>query len=321
MGPMKFATIGDGDRSMHLGVVIAGDRILDLTAADPDNQAFASMLDLIHAGAEGLKGARRLLEVVQGDGAESSHHVMALDRVQLHAPIPRPTRNVFCVGMNYESHVEQNARALGTRPEVGNVPLFFTKPTTAVIGPSEPILLDARLTKKLDWEVELGVVMARGGTWIDEREALDHVFGFTLVNDVSARDLQWRTSQMFIGKGLDSYCPIGPWIVERTATLDGGDFELVCRVNGVEHQRDSTANLIFSIPRIIAELSKGLTLLPGDIIATGTPGGCGYQLTPPQFLAVGDLVECEAEGVGRLANSVAAWTPAGSRRTAVEAMH
>ena len=305
---MQFATISIDGLSVHLGLVLPEARILDLTAAVPDDEAFASMLDLIRAGDRGLERARRQLERIDADRAEASRQVIGLDQVQLQAPIPRPQKNVFCVGMNYRSHVEQNARARGIRPEVGEVPLFFTKPTTAVIGPGEPILLDKRLTRKLDWEVELGVVIGRGGTWIAESEALDHVFGFTLINDVSARDLQWRTSQMFIGKGLDSYCPIGPWVVERSETVDGSGFELICRVNAEEHQRDSTANLIFPIPRIIAELSKGLTLEPGDIIATGTPGGCGYQLTPPQFLSVGDVVECEAEGIGRLANPVAPWS-------------
>ena len=285
---MQFATISIDGLSVHLGLVLPEARILDLTAAVPDDEAFTSMLDLIRAGDRGLERARRQLERIDADRAEASH-VIGLDQVQLQAPIPRPQKNVFCVGMNYRSHVEQNARARGIRP-------------------GEPILLDKRLTRKLDWEVELGVVIGRGGTWIAESEALDHVFGFTLINDVSARDLQWRTSQMFIGKGLDSYCPIGPWVVERSETVDGSGFELICRVNAEEHQRDSTANLIFPIPRIIAELSKGLTLEPGDIIATGTPGGCGYQLTPPQFLSVGDVVECEAEGIGRLANPVAPWS-------------
>jgi 2-keto-4-pentenoate hydratase/2-oxohepta-3-ene-1,7-dioic acid hydratase in catechol pathway len=305
---MQFATFSAEGRPGHVGLILSEERVLDLTASAPEDSAFRSMLDLVRTGKVGLDRARRQLDQVETDVA-ASPHVVALNHVRLQAPIPRPQKNVFCVGMNYRSHVEQNARARGIPADVGEVPLFFSKPTTAVIGPNEPILLDARLTQKLDWEVELGVVIGRGGSWIPESEALAHVFGFTLVNDISARDLQWRTSQMFIGKGLDTYCPIGPWVVERTAAVDGANFEVVCRVNGTEHQRDTTANLIFSIPRIIAELSKGLTLEPGDIIATGTPAGCGYQLTPPRFLAVGDVVECEAEGIGLLANPIAAWTP------------
>jgi 2-keto-4-pentenoate hydratase/2-oxohepta-3-ene-1,7-dioic acid hydratase in catechol pathway len=219
--------------------------------------------------------------------------------------------------MNYRSHVDDNARALGLRPEIGSVPLFFTKPPTAVVGPGEPILFDGRLTAKLDYEVELAVVIGRGGTWIDEATALDHVFGYTVANDVSARDLQWRTSQMFIGKGLDSYCPLGPWIVEAD-DLSGGErgpaTQIRCVVNGELRQRDSTAAMLFSVATIIAELSKGLTLEPGDLIITGTPGGCGYQRQPPEFLGPGDVVECAIDGIGALVNPVADWAEAATRR-------
>jgi 2-keto-4-pentenoate hydratase/2-oxohepta-3-ene-1,7-dioic acid hydratase in catechol pathway len=310
---MHLATFSRDGGAAHVGVVLPAERILDLSAAAPAEPAFGSMLALIAAGDAGLEEAHRL--TARAEAAEAAatarddvgRHVLPLADIRLQAPIPRPRKNVFCVGLNYRSHVEDNARALGIRAEVGEVPLFFSKPTTAVIGPGAPIRLDERLTGKLDYEVELGVVIGKGGTWIGEAHALEHVFGFTLVNDVSARDLQWRTSQMFIGKGLDSYCPIGPWIVDRGEAGDGADIELVCRVNGEVRQRDSTANLIFPVARIIAELSKGLTLEPGDIISTGTPGGCGYQLVPPRFLAAGDVVECAAEAIGRLANPVVRW--------------
>jgi 2-keto-4-pentenoate hydratase/2-oxohepta-3-ene-1,7-dioic acid hydratase in catechol pathway len=308
---MRFATFRSASGPDHIGLVLTEGRILDLTAAMSEDDTFASMLSFIRGGTAALDQAGRQLERVESDGAGASRHVVPLRDVQLRAPIPRPHRNVFCVGMNYLSHIEANARALGARPEVGDTPLFFTKPPTAVVGPGEAIRLDERVTRKLDWEVELAAVLGRGGTWITEDEALDHVFGFTLLNDVSARDLQWRTSQMFIGKGLDTYCPLGPWIVDRAEAGDGTGFELVCRVNGIERQRDLTAGLIFPISRIISELSRGLTLEAGDIIATGTPGGCGYQLTPPRFLAVGDVVECSAEGIGTLANPVASWIPTG----------
>jgi 2-keto-4-pentenoate hydratase/2-oxohepta-3-ene-1,7-dioic acid hydratase in catechol pathway len=314
---MRFATFRGTSGPDHLGLVLTNGWILDLTAALPDDDTFASMLGFIQGGPAAQKEARQQLERVQSADVDPTHFALPLADVELRAPIPRPHKNVFCVGMNYRSHVEANARALGVRAEVGDTPLFFSKPPTAVIGPGRPILLDERVTRELDWEVELAVVVGRGGTWIPEEEALDHVFGYTLLNDVSARDLQRRTSQMFIGKGLDSYCPIGPWIVDRDEGADGAGFELVCRVNGIEYQRDSTAFLIFPIARIIAELSRGLTLEAGDIIATGTPGGCGYQLTPPRFLAVGDLVECSAIGIGTLANPVASWTPSGASATMI----
>jgi 2-keto-4-pentenoate hydratase/2-oxohepta-3-ene-1,7-dioic acid hydratase in catechol pathway len=319
---MRFATFRAQAGDDRLGVVLSNDRVLDLAAAMPGEPSFESMLTLIAAGEAGRSRAVDAAEKAEAGRSVPADAITALQDVRLRAPIPRPTRNVFCVGMNYPSHVEDNARALGLRPEVGAVPLFFSKPTTAVIGTGESILLDTRLTAKLDYEVELGVVIGRGGTWIDEAEALDHVFGYTVVNDVSARDLQWRTSQMFIGKGLDSYCPVGPWIVtppDAGRGHGGGpEFELSCWVNGEQRQRDSTANMIFPVARIVAELSKGITLLPGDIIATGTPGGCGYQLEPPRFLSVGDTVECRADGIGSVVNGVAAWgsVPRAHRATA-----
>jgi 2-keto-4-pentenoate hydratase/2-oxohepta-3-ene-1,7-dioic acid hydratase in catechol pathway len=229
--------------------------------------------------------------------------------VMLLAPIPRPTKNVFCVGLNYLSHVEANAAALGIRPDVPEVPLFFTKPPTAVIGPGAAIVHDARSTAKLDYEVELAIVIGRCGSWIPEERALEHVFGYTLVNDVSARDLQWRSSQMFFGKGQDTYCPVGPWIVDRDSLGkgDGSGIHLGARVNGEERQSDTSSALIFGVARIVSELSKGITLEPGDLIATGTPGGCGYQLVPPRFLQPGDVVEIWAEGIGSLENPVRAW--------------
>jgi 2-keto-4-pentenoate hydratase/2-oxohepta-3-ene-1,7-dioic acid hydratase in catechol pathway len=301
---MRFATLVNPHGESHVGAILSAERILDLTAAAGGDPSFASMLTLIEAGSVGIRKAEALVTPAERSTGEVAGYVRPLADVRLLAPIPRPAKNVFCVGLNYRSHIEANARALGIRAEVGDVPVFFTKPPTAVIGPDEAIVLDKRLTSKLDYEVELGVVIGSSGTWIAEDDALKHVFGFTLVNDVSARDLQWRTSQMFIGKGLDSYCPIGPWIVHIGEAGDRSDFELTCQVNGEERQRESSANLIFSVPRIIAELSKGLTLEPGDIISTGTPAGCGYQLVPPRFLAPGDVVECSAAGIGRLINPV-----------------
>jgi 2-keto-4-pentenoate hydratase/2-oxohepta-3-ene-1,7-dioic acid hydratase in catechol pathway len=307
---MRLATYSTGVGVERLGAVLSGDRLLDLAAAAPDAPAFASMLDLIGAGDAGLARAKAVAAAVEAaDGAATAGGgsvVLPLASVRLRAPIPRPAKNVFCVGLNYRSHVEMNAAALGIEPEIPPVPLFFSKPPTTVIGSGDAIHLDDRITQKLDYEVELGVVIGRGGTWIQEAAALDHVFGFTLVDEVSARDVQWRTSQMFIGKGLDTYCPIGPWILTADE-IDGSDIELTCRVNGEVRQHDSTRQLIFGLPRIIAELSKGLTLEPGDIISTGTPGGCGYQLTPPRFLAPGDVVECSAPALGRLVNPVIAW--------------
>ena len=303
---MRLVTFSTGPGPARVGVALPGARVLDLSAAGRGAPVLRSMLDLIDGGAEALALARDLeARAVRGDQALTPH-LRPLGEVKVHAPIPRPRKNVICVGLNYRSHVEQNARALGMKFELPPLPLFFSKPVTAVVGPEEPIIHDERLTQKLDYEVELGVVIGRRGSWIPEERAADYVFGYTLANDVSARDLQFRTSQFFIGKGLDSYCPLGPAIVDRDSLLDPGKVELQLRVNGEVRQRESAGHMLFPIPAIIAEVSKGMTLEPGDIISTGTPDGCGYQLVPPTFLRPGDVVECRAEPIGVLSNPVRA---------------
>jgi 2-keto-4-pentenoate hydratase/2-oxohepta-3-ene-1,7-dioic acid hydratase in catechol pathway len=304
---MRFATVAR-DSSTHVGAVLDDGRVVDLTAAAPDDPEFWSIPALIAAGDGATARARALLERSLSDDALRAN-VISLDDVKLLAPIPRPTKNVFCVGLNYRSHVEANAAALGIRPDIPEVPLFFTKPPTAVIGPGAAIVHDARATAKLDYEVELAIVIGAGGSWIPEAEALERVFGYTLVNDVSARDLQWRSSQMFFGKGQDTYCPMGPWIVDRASlgSGDGSGVHIGARVNDEDRQSDSTSELIFGVARIVSELSKGITLEPGDVIATGTPGGCGYQMVPTRFLEPGDVVEIWAEGIGSLENPVRAW--------------
>jgi 2-keto-4-pentenoate hydratase/2-oxohepta-3-ene-1,7-dioic acid hydratase in catechol pathway len=260
---------------------VEGDQIIDLSAD------FSSMLALIAAGPVTKTGP-----------------LLPLAGTELLAPIPRPAKNVFCVGLNFRSHVEQNAIALGQPIEIPDVPLFFTKPPTAVTGPGGQIQLDQRLTSKLDWEVELAVVIGRGGTWIAEQDAAEHIFGYTLLNDVSARDLQWRTSQFFYGKGQDTYCPLGPAIVTADEMPPLAEVELELYVNGVVKQREVAGNMLFPPAVAIAELSKGITLEPGDLISLGTPGGCGYQMVPAEFLAPGDVVECRATGIGSLTNVV-----------------
>jgi 2-keto-4-pentenoate hydratase/2-oxohepta-3-ene-1,7-dioic acid hydratase in catechol pathway len=208
------------------------------------------------------------------------------------------------VGLNFRSHVEQNAVALGLPSDIPTTPLFFSKPVTAVIGPGDPITNDSRLTEKLDYEVELAVVIGKGGTWIPSAKVYEHILGFTLLNDVSARDLQWRTSQFLYGKGQDTYCPLGPCIVtpEELGLLDSVLLELY--VNGECRQSEAAGNMLFPPEVAISELSKGITLEPGDIVSLGTPGGCGYQLQPPRFLQPGDVVECRASGIGSLINPV-----------------
>lgn len=304
---MKLATFARTDGSQALGAVV-GEAVLDLTAAAGGQPAFASMLDLIAAGPGALAVARELVGRAAKPEADAgtARHLVPAAQAPLLAPIPRPAKNVFCTGQNYRSHIEQNAIALGQPIEIPDLPLFFSKPVTAVTGPDSPIWLDERLTAKLDWEVELTIVIGAGGTWIPEDQAREHIFGYTLSNDVSARDLQWRTSQFLYGKGLDSYCPLGPVIVTPDEVPDLDDIEVELLVNGETMQRESAGHMLFRPERVIAELSKGITLEPGDVIALGTPDGCGYQMVPPRFLRDGDVVECRATGIGSLVNTVTA---------------
>lgn len=298
---MRFLTFAHGTDEAHLGVLLTEDVLLDLTAAANGEPTFASLLNLVDSGARGLARARELLARA-GDG--SGMNAFSLDTVTLLAPIPRPRKNVYCVGLNFRSHVEQNAAALGEPVEIPDVPLFFSKPVTAVIGPGAAIVEDQRLTSKLDYEVELAMVIGRRGTWIDAAEASAYIFGYTIANDISARDLQWRTSQFLYGKGQDTYCPLGPVVRTADEITSLEDLTLELFVNGEERQRESAGNMLFSPAQVIGWLSQGITLEPGDIITLGTPGGCGYQLSPPRFLSAGDIVECRVTSLGSLVNPV-----------------
>jgi len=230
--------------------------------------------------------------------------LVALDAVTLESPV-RPARNVFCVGRNYLEHAKEGARAAGRELKLPRAPVFFTKAPTAIAGPDATLHLQARHSSEYDFEAELAIVIGANCKDVPEAEALHVVFGYTGLNDVTARDLQRERGQWFKGKSLDDSCPIGPWIVTPDEVGDAQSLEIIFRRNGEEKQRDTTAHMIFSIPRLIAELSKGMTLLAGDVIATGTPAGVGFARTPPDFLADGDILEVEIENVGILRNTVA----------------
>jgi 2-keto-4-pentenoate hydratase/2-oxohepta-3-ene-1,7-dioic acid hydratase in catechol pathway len=185
-------------------------------------------------------------------------------------------------------------------------PIVFTKNVTSVIGPDSEVPYDAAVTEQLDWEVELGVIIGKPGYGIDAERAMEHVFGYTVINDLSARDLQFKHKQFFIGKSLDGTCPIGPWIVTADEIADPHALYLRCDVNGVRKQDSTTGSMIFDLPTIISTLSRGMRLEAGDIIATGTPDGVGFARTPPEFLKPGDEVVCEVENVGVLRNTIVA---------------
>ena len=278
-----------------LGAVV-GERVVDLARAS-EASVPNSMLGLIEMGERGLERAREAVERSRGDGLE-------LAGLRLLAPIPRPRKNVFCLGLNYRDHAEEGARAAGRELKLPEHPIYFTKPPTSVIGPDEPIVYDPRVTQQVDWEVELTLVVGQGGRDIPAERVFDQMFGYTVGHDVSARDLQFRHGQWFKGKSLDTFSPIGPWIVTADELTEPGKLEIGLRVNGIQKQQSNTRELIFDIPTMVSVLSSGITLDPGDLIMTGTPDGVGFARTPPEFLQDGDVVEAEIEGIGVLRNPV-----------------
>jgi len=237
----------------------------------------------------------------------------AAEEAKLVAPL-RPHKNVFCVGRNYLAHAEEGARARGQELKLPDVPTFFTKAPTAIADPDDVLDLDPTLSSEYDWEAELAVVIGTRCRDVAEGEALDVIFGYMCLNDVTARDLQKAHVQWFKGKTLDHTCPIGPSIVDASEIRDPGKLEIALTVNGVEKQHSNTSNMIFSVPKIIASLSRGLTLEPGDIIATGTPEGVGFARTPPEFLKDGDVMEITIENVGVLSNAVRLRAPVAAAR-------
>ena len=291
----------------HEGRTVTGmwfdDRVLDLAAAGRRmNEAadLSNMLAIIRGGEASLATLQRMHD--RRD--EFSDAWLDAGAVRLLAPIPAPARNVFCVGRNYADHVKEGYAMAGKEVKLPEVPQFFTKATGAVNGPDGEVRLDPRLTRLLDYEVELAVVIGIAGRDIAAGRAYEHVFGYCVLNDITARDLQRRHEQWFKGKSLDTTCPFGPCIVDRAEIGDPATLELSLTVNGEERQRARVAQMIFDIPTIIASLSAGLTLQAGDLIATGTPAGVGFAMTPPQALKGGDLVVAKIDRIGELRNRI-----------------
>jgi 2-keto-4-pentenoate hydratase/2-oxohepta-3-ene-1,7-dioic acid hydratase in catechol pathway len=239
--------------------------------------------------------------------ASSSGTAINIADVELLAPIPLPRRNIFCVGRNYVEHAKEFANsgydATASATAQPEYPVVFTKAPSTVIGTGADIDPHTDVTSELDYEAELGVIIGKGGRGISRAEALDHVWGYTIINDVTARDLQKDHNQWFLGKSLDTHAPMGPWAVTRDEVGDG-PLDLLCTVNGETRQKATTADLIFDIPTIIETISAGITLQPGDIIATGTPVGVGIGFTPPRFLTTGDVVEISISKLGTLRNRI-----------------
>ncbi len=242
------------------------------------------------------------------EGELASRPAVPLDSVQLHAPL-RPVRNIFCVGKNYSDHVREFGRSGYDTPErseaIPEAPVIFSKATTSVTGPFDDINPHHGVTKELDYEAELGVIIGRGGRGITQEHAFEHVWGYTIIDDFTARDLQRLHKQWLLGKSLDTHCPMGPYAVSADEITDVTALVVESRVNGEPRQSAPVADLIFDIPTLIETISAGITLLPGDLIATGTPAGVGIGFDPPRFMTSGDTIEISITGLGTQRNRIA----------------
>ncbi len=275
------------------------DEVIDLSKTSnhlPDN-----MLDFIAQGAAALDTARAVVN--------TDNNRIPLSQVQLLAPIPQPRRNIFCIGKNYREHVQElrgagSACDDGDKNAVPEKPIFFTKATSSVIGPNEPIPAWLDPTASTDYEGELAVIIGKGGRGIKHEDAMQHVYGYTILNDVTSRRLQREHQQWFLGKSLDGFCPMGPAIITADEIPDVHQLRVQTWVGDDLRQNDIVASLIFDIPTLIETLSRTMTLAPGDIIATGTPAGVGMGFKPPRFLQKGDVVKIRIEPIGTLENPV-----------------
>ena len=295
--PQAALRLADGS-FLNLSAAVA-----QATGASGDALRAGTLQAVIDCGDDALKLIAELEQQASAGKLASACH--AASEVSLLAPIPQPSKNVFCVGRNYAAHIAEGDKAQKKTVGVTEYPVYFTKPHTAVIGPDADIPIFQSLSTSIDYEVELTIVIGKPGRNIAKENAWNHIFGYTIINDISARDIQRRHGgQYFKGKAFDGSCPMGPWIVTADAIKDPHNLSIKLSVNGEQRQDGNTRDMIFDIPTLIESLSEGLTLQPGDLIATGTPSGVGYAMEPPQFLKEGDVVTCEVEGIGHLRNSM-----------------
>ena len=282
---------------MHLGVV-QDDSIFLPALSNNWSAEINSMLQLIDTGEESLHRLKELIAKTQGS------QWLSLSEVELISPIPRPRQNIMCLGWNYIEHVEETSGKTLEAPKLPKHPIIFTKAASSMNGPYANIPIDLEVSNKMDWEVELAVIIGKQGQGITKDKALDHVFGYTVINDISARDYQKKHKQFFVGKSFTGACPMGPWIVTADEIADPQNLNLKSWVNSELKQDSNTQYQIFDVATVIEALSKGMTLEAGDIIATGTPSGVGYVRNPPEYLMPGDVVECEVEGIGKISNPI-----------------
>jgi 2-keto-4-pentenoate hydratase/2-oxohepta-3-ene-1,7-dioic acid hydratase in catechol pathway len=300
---MKLVTYRSGSEAAARLGALSADHVVDLqrlgqkTGIDlPDN-----MLSFIDLGRRAVETTAEMLTTHLGKWPVGT--ALPVGNVKLLAPIPRPRKNIFGIGLNYVEHIGESSRALDTSADLPDKPVIFSKPPTTVIGTGDAIQHNAKLTQQLDWEVELAVIVGRTACRVSKSEALAHVFGYSVMNDVSARDNR-RAGQWIFSKGQDSYAPFGPCIVTADEIPDPQALELWLTVNGVEKQRSNTRHMLFKVDDLIADISSAITLEPGDIIATGTPSGVGAGRTPQEWMWPGDVIEAGIAGIGQIRNPV-----------------
>ncbi len=288
----------------RLGALV-GDFVVDIAALGDAAgiKLPQDMLEFIDLGPNALRATSELL--ARGADQWPVGVAQPFVNVKLLAPIPRPRKNIFGIGLNYVEHVAESSRTLDTSSELPKQPVIFSKPPTTIIGPGDPIEHNANITQQMDWEVELAVIMGRRASRVSEADALNYVFGYSVMIDVSARDCR-RAGQWIYSKGQDSYGPFGPCIVTADEIADPQSLDLWLTVNGQEKQRSNTRHMLFNVRHLIADISAGITLEAGDVIATGTPEGVGAGRKPQEWLWPGDIVVACVEGIGTLRHPVVA---------------
>jgi len=288
----------------RLGALV-GDLVLDLEMFGEECGVPlpSTMLDFIDLGPQAVAITSKL--IAQAEGVFPIGTAQPVANVKLLAPIPRPRKNIFGIGLNYTEHVAESAKSLDTSPELPRQPVIFSKPPTSVIGPDDAIVHNAKITKQLDWEVELAAIIGTRAKGVAREDALKYVFGYTVCIDMSARDCR-RAGQWIYSKGQDTFAPMGPCVVTADEIPDPQTLDLWLTVNGVEKQRSNTAYMLFKVDELVADISQGITLEPGDIIATGTPAGVGAGMDPQEWVWPGDIIVASVEGIGTLRHPVVA---------------
>lgn len=299
---MKLLTYQTADTEPRLGF-LHNNQVIDMEDfGEISNFPLPSdMLDLIDMGIEIIDELNEMVADTPSDYFKEIAY--SLEEVTLLAPIQKPRKNIIGIGLNYTEHVAESARTLDTTGKLPQKPIIFSKPPTTVTGTNTEIIKNTKLTSQLDWEVELAVVIGKHGKYVPKAEALDYVFGYTVINDISARDCR-REGQWIVSKGQDTFAPMGPILVTKDEIENPHNLNLSLKVNGIEKQNSNTKFLLFNINDLIEDLSIVFTLEPGDIIATGTPAGVGAGRDPQEWLHHGDVVEATVEGIGTIVNTV-----------------